>query len=119
MYYNLTFSDIIFQRKIPLENFTGWNGEQLLSDDMYYDDCIAKKFILWVNNPGLNTTSVFDPEVAEIVEFDASLNYIPRDIINRVGFWGFDSGAGAYGSIYFYASTGGYDCPIKLIKRTT
>ena len=117
MNYYLPFTKSIINISIPLEDFDGWDGTQIITDEIYDADNEAKDFEMWTNNPGEFGTGArlaFDPSSAEIVPFeDLAGPPLPGTLTS----WGFDSSYGTYGAITLKGNSGGRDYPIKFLRK--
>jgi|GEM_PF-3904821 len=101
---------------IALEDFTGWNGTQILDDSIYDTQANADKYQLWANNPGDGSTAspTFNQATASLIPFDG-FGTNP-EVAGAIKEWGYDSGAGPNGSIYITGSTPGVKIPMKLMR---
>jgi len=102
--------------KIKLEDFTGWDGSQTVTNAIYDD--YAAGFEMWANNPtalGTGYEEFFNIDTADRIPFNGNdgKNPVASGTITE---WGYDYKTGEFGAITITGSSGGFDIPIKLIK---
>ena len=118
LYYTMSNVEIpsMASHHIPLENWSGFDGTQLLPANLY--ETCGEDFELWVNNPGAggsNATGVYKPATAVKVPFNRKKGN-PASV-GEMKQWGFDSKTGDYGAITIDGNSNGYWVPMRLVKK--
>ena len=117
LFYTYSGSSSINSYQIRMENFTGWDGTQIITTAIYDKGNNAKDFEFWANNPGADgqgTKSAFDPASASLIMFDGiGTNPAPGTIAS----WGFNPTIGTNGAIIISGSSSGYPVQMMLRKK--